>query len=84
MRTEKAEPSSVGDILSEEFLMPMNMSLCKLADLTGISSLVLENILMHKHSININEGLLLADVFQTDADFWVNLQIGYDTWHQNK
>lgn len=45
MRTEKAEPSPVGDILSEDFLMPMNMSLCKLADLTGISSLVLENIL---------------------------------------
>lgn len=49
--------------------MSMNMPLCKLADLTGISSLVQENILIHNHSININEGLLLADVFQTDADF---------------
>lgn len=82
MRTEKAQPSSVGEILSEEFLKPMDISLCKLADLTSISYNVLEDILIHYHSININEGSLLADAFQTDADFWINLQRNYDIWHQ--
>lgn len=80
--TKKAEPSTVGEILNEEFLKPMNMSLCKLAELTGMSNSRIRKIIIHNDPINIKEALLLAEVFHTDPDFWINLQNFHHDWHQ--
>lgn len=82
MRTKKAEPSTVGEILNEEFLKPMNMSLCKLAELTGMSNSRIRKIIIHNDRISIKEALLLAEVFHTDPDFWINLQNFHHDWHQ--
>lgn len=80
--TKKAEPSTVGEILNAEFLKPMNMSLCKLAELTGMSNSRIRKIIIHNDPINIKEALLLAEVFHTDPDFWINLQNFHHDWHQ--
>ncbi|EKM0378468.1 HigA family addiction module antidote protein [Cronobacter turicensis] len=82
MMTKKAEPSTVGEILNAEFLKPMNMSLCKLAELTGMSNSRIRKIIIHNDPINIKEALLLAEVFHTDPDFWINLQNFHHDWHQ--
>ncbi|HHT8355381.1 TPA: HigA family addiction module antitoxin [Raoultella ornithinolytica] len=82
MRTKKAEPSTVGEILNEEFLKPMNISLCKLAELTGMSNSRIRKIIIHNDPISIKEALLLAEVFHTDPDFWINLQNFHHDWHQ--
>ncbi|WP_353713814.1 helix-turn-helix transcriptional regulator [Escherichia coli] len=52
----------------------MNMSLCKLAELTGMSYSRIRKIIIHNDPISIKEALLLAEVFHTDPDFWINLQ----------
>lgn len=82
MRTKKAEPSTVGEILNEEFLKPMNMSLCKLAELTGMSYSRIRKIIIHNDPISLKETLLLAEAFHTDPDFWINLQNFHHDWHQ--
>ncbi|EBP9944782.1 HigA family addiction module antidote protein [Salmonella enterica] len=82
MRTKKAEPSTVGEILNEEFLKPMNMSLCKLAELTGMSYSRIMKIIIHNDPISLKEALLLAEAFHTDPDFWINLQNFHHDWHQ--
>lgn len=82
VRTKKAEPSTVGEILNEEFLKPMNMSLCKLAELTGMSYSRIRKIIIHNDPISIKEALLLAEVFHTDPDFWINLQNVHHNWYQ--
>ncbi|WP_072061335.1 HigA family addiction module antitoxin [Enterobacter quasiroggenkampii] len=82
MRAKKAEPSTVGEILNEEFLKPMNISLCKLAELTGMSNSRIRKIIIHNDPISIKEALLLAEVFHTDPDFWINLQNFHHDWHQ--
>lgn len=49
------------------------MSLCKLAELTGISYSRRRKILIYNDPISIKEALLLAEVFHTDPDFWINI-----------
>ncbi|EDV9435588.1 HigA family addiction module antidote protein [Salmonella enterica subsp. enterica] len=82
MWVKKAEPSTVGEILNEGFLKPMNMSICKLADLTGMSYSRIRKILIYHTPISLNEALLLAEIFKTDADFLINLQNNHHDWQK--
>jgi len=79
---KKAEPSTAGEILNEEFLKPMNMSICKLAGLTGMSYSRIRKILIYHTPISLNEALLLAEILKTDADFWINLQNNHHDWQK--
>ena len=80
MKTETAEPTTVGEMLLEEFLKPMGMSSRELADLMKITDKRIEDILMDYKKINKREGLLLAKIFQTDIDFWTRLQRAHFKW----
>ena len=80
MKTETAEPTTVGEMLVEEFLKPMGMSSRELADLMKITDKRIEDILMDYKKINKREGLLLAKIFQTDNDFWTRLQRAHFKW----
>lgn len=80
MITENAEPTTVGEMLSEEFLQPLAMSLYEFSSLTGITVNRIEDIIKHRHGINKHEGLLLSKFFHTDDDFWINLQKAHDVW----
>ncbi|HBN1142772.1 HigA family addiction module antitoxin [Klebsiella grimontii] len=80
MKTETAEPTTVGEMLLEEFLKPMDMSSHELADLMKITDKRIEDILMNFKKINKREGLLLAKIFQTDNDFWTRLQRTHFKW----
>ncbi|EFC9731894.1 HigA family addiction module antitoxin [Klebsiella pneumoniae] len=79
---KKAEPSTAGEILNEEFLKPMNMSICKLAGLTGMSYSRIRKILIYHTPISLNEALLLAEILKTDADFWINLKNNHHDWQK--
>lgn len=80
MKTETAEPTTVGEMLLEEFLNPLNMSSQELAYLIGVNNNRILSILYHHQKITKNEGELLAKAFLTDDFFWNNLQNKYDTW----
>ncbi len=80
MKTETAEPTTVGEMLLEEFLNPLNMSSQELAYLIGVNNNRILSILYHHQTITKNEGELLAKAFLTDDSFWNNLQNKYDTW----
>lgn len=47
----------------------MNMSLCKLAELTGMSYSRIRKIIIHNDPISLKEALLLAEAFHTDRIF---------------
>ncbi|WPD75046.1 HigA family addiction module antitoxin [Dickeya fangzhongdai] len=72
-----AEPTTVGEMLSEEFLKPLGMSAYELADLMGITYNRIEDILKNTQKINKTEGVMLAEIFNTDSSFWINLQNAY-------
>ncbi|EOT1258722.1 HigA family addiction module antitoxin [Cronobacter sakazakii] len=74
MKTETAEPTTVGEMLLEEFLNPLNMSSQELAYLIGVTHNRMFSILYHRQRITKNVGKLLAEAFLTDDSFWNNLQ----------
>jgi len=68
----------VGEILTEEFLKPLNISHDELAESMGISLQDVENIICGICRLRDDEARVLADIFGTDEDFWCNLQVLYD------
>jgi antitoxin HigA-1 len=75
---KKLEPIHPGEILREEFLLPINISQAKLAEDTGIALAEVEKIIDGKASISPNSALRLSLYFGLSERFWLNLQSRYD------
>lgn len=75
---EKLEPIHPGEILLEEFLIPMEISRSKIAEDTGISLTEIEKIINEKSPITPNAALRLSLYFGLSERFWLNLQSRYD------
>lgn len=73
-KADTAGPVTVGEMLTEEFLKPLNMSHDELAEAMGGSRQYVGDIICGQRCLNANEELLLAGMFGTDEDFWSKLQ----------
>ncbi|HAJ27542.1 MAG TPA: addiction module antidote protein, HigA family [Syntrophus sp. (in: bacteria)] len=71
-------PIHPGEILSEDFLKPMEISQYRLAKSLGVSQRRIGEIIVGKRSITADTALRLAKYFGTDAQSWMNLQTHYD------
>lgn len=75
---KKLEPIHPGEILLEEFLLPMSISQAQLAEDTRISLAEVEKIIEAKSPITPNAALRLSLYFGLSERFWLNLQSRYD------
>jgi len=73
-------PSTPGEILREEFLVPMKMTQAALAEKMGVPIQRVNLILNDKRAITAETALLLAKAFEASPQFWLNLQNNYDLW----
>jgi antitoxin HigA-1 len=67
-----------GEILSEEFLKPMNISAYRLSKDIGIPQTRTSEILKKNRSITADTALRLSLYFGTSAKFWMGLQDDFD------
>ncbi|MDZ7615846.1 MAG: HigA family addiction module antitoxin [Patescibacteria group bacterium] len=67
-----------GEILQEEFLLPMEISQYRLAKDIGVSPRRINEIAHGTRAITANTALRLGRYFGTTAQFWLNLQAHYD------
>lgn len=67
-----------GEILREEFLIPLNITAYRLAKETGIPQTRISEIIHKRRSITADTALRFARFFGTTATFWLNLQIRFD------
>ncbi|HWV47703.1 MAG TPA: HigA family addiction module antitoxin [Nitrospira sp.] len=74
-------PTRPGDMLLEEFVMPLGITQSELAIRLGISFPRLNEIIRGKRSITSDTALRLAQVLGMSADFWLGLQMDWDLWH---
>lgn len=81
-KSDTAGPVTVGEMLTEEFLKPLNMSHDELAESMGVSLQDVGDIICGRRRLHANEERLLAGMFGTDDDFWSNLQKSRDL-HEN-
>lgn len=75
---------TVGEMLAEEFLKPLNMSNDELAEAMGICRQDIEDIIYGRRRLRDDEARVLADIFGTDEDFWRNLQVLQDRPEQRR
>jgi len=67
-----------GEILKEEFLIPMHLSAYKLALQIGVQQTRISQIIKGTRSISADTAIRLAKFFGTTEAFWLNLQREYD------
>ena len=67
-----------GEILLEEFLIPMGISQNALARAIGVPPRRINEIVLGKRGITADTALRLARAFGTSEGFWMGLQADYD------
>jgi antitoxin HigA-1 len=73
-------PVSVGEMLTEEFLLPAGLTQGQLAERMGVPRKHINELCTDRRSITADTALMLARVFGNTADFWLNLQRRNDIW----
>ena len=71
-------PIHPGEILREEFLVPLKMSPGALAKRLGVPRTRIERIAAEQTGVTTDTALRLAKFFGTTAELWMNLQTAYD------
>jgi addiction module HigA family antidote len=71
-------PIHPGEILLEEFLLPLGISQYRLAQAIAVPPRRINEIVHGKRAISPDTALRLSRAFGTSDRFWMNLQIGYD------
>jgi addiction module HigA family antidote len=67
-----------GEILLEEFLLPMAISQNALARAAGVPPRRINEIVLGKRGVSADTAVRLAKVFGTSERFWLGLQADYD------
>jgi addiction module HigA family antidote len=64
----------IGEILSEDYLRPMNITPYRLAKDIGVTPTRVSEILKGRREVTIDTALRLARYFGTSAAFWLSMQ----------
>ena len=73
-------PTHPGEMLLEEFLLPMGISQRELADGIRVPYQRVNEIVNGRRGITPSTALRLARFFGLSADFWLNLQLRWDLY----
>jgi addiction module HigA family antidote len=71
-------PIHPGEILREDVLAPLNISVNQLAKLLAVDAARLNEIVRGRRGITADTALRLARYLGTTAEFWLNLQSHYE------
>lgn len=74
MATKLLNPVHPGEILREEFMLPMGLSSNALSRAIGVTPARVNEIINGKRGISADSALRLGRYFGTTADVWINLQ----------
>ena len=77
-RSRKLPPIHPGEILREDFLRPLGLSMNRLALDLRVPVTRITEIVRERRSITPDTALRLARYFNTSARFWLNAQAMYD------
>src|ERR1700681_573074 len=75
---KKVKPVHPGEILSEEFMKPLKLSMNRLAIDLRVPLTRVADIVHERRGITADTALRLARYFRNTPVFWLNLQVHYD------
>lgn len=73
-------PPHPGEILKEDYLTPLGLSVTQAAVGLGIARKNLSAIINGKAGISAEMAIRLSEAFGTTPDLWLGLQSSYDLW----
>jgi addiction module HigA family antidote len=75
----KLQPVTPGELLREEFLLPMGLSQYRLAKEIGVSAQRIGEIVAGRRAITADTDLRLCRFFGLSHDYWLRAQAAHDT-----
>jgi addiction module HigA family antidote len=79
---EKLPNIHPGEVLTEEFLIPLNVTAYRLAKETNIPQTRISQIIKGNRRITADTALRFSYYFGNTAKFWLGLQDDYDIEHE--
>lgn len=77
-RSRRLRPIHPGEILQQDFLLPLNLSMNRLAMDLHVPVTRISEIVHGRRAITADTALRLSRYFNTSAHFWLNLQRDYE------
>lgn len=77
----KRQPTHPGEMLLEEFLIPMSLTQRELANAIHVPYQRLNEIVNGRRGMTPSTALRLAKFFGNSAGFWLSLQVRWDLYH---
>ncbi len=74
-------PTHPGEMLLEEFLIPMDLTQRELAKAIHVPYQRVNELVNGRRGMTPNTALRLAKYFGISADFWMSLQLRWDLYH---
>ena len=71
-------PTHPGEILLEEFLVPLGVTQKQLADHIGVPIQRVNEIVRGRRGVSSSTAWLLSEALGTTPEFWMNLQVRHD------
>jgi addiction module HigA family antidote len=76
--TKKLAPIHPGEILNEDYLKPLSLSINRLALDLGVPETQIAEIVHRRRAVTPDTALRLARFFNSTPAFWLNLQSQFD------
>ncbi len=73
-------PTHPGEMLNEEFLIPLGMTQAELAKRIGVSYPRINELINGRRGVTPDTALRLERLFGMEAQFWLNLQLVWDLY----
>src|SRR5437667_3409616 len=80
MLMTKRRPATVGEILREGFMAPLELTQAALAEAMGVPRKHVNELCNDRRSVTAATALILGRVFGNPPDFWLNVQRRSDLW----
>jgi antitoxin HigA-1 len=76
----KRPPTHPGEMLLQEFLMPLELTQVELAQRIGVPFQRINQIVKQKRSVTPDTALRFAQLLGTTPEYWLNLQQNWDLY----
>ena len=74
------DPPHPGEIVREECLAPLGLTVTKAVEILGVTRQALNNLTNEKSGVSPEMAIRLSLAFDTSAESWLNQQAQYDLW----
>ena len=78
---QNRKPTHPGEVLYEDVILPLNMTITCAAQTLGISRKTLSKLIHGKSSLTTEIAVRISQATGTNPENWMNMQVKLDLWN---